>query len=126
MVVLPLSRFQNDKDPNTGGQPTSDQDMGGRPEPTQTGHSINWLRFASAATLIASGALLFGGKRRAGLFIATTGTALALLDQQELMRKWWAMLPYYIDDIQMLLNQAEGAVEEFAAQREKIGQVIGR
>ena len=42
------------------------------------------------------------------------------------MRKWWTMLPYYIDDIQQLLNQAEGAVEEFAAQREKLGQVLGR
>ena len=116
MVVLPLSRFSNEDDPN----------MSGQPGPSQNGDSINWLRFASAATLIASGALLLGGKRRAGLFVAATGTALALLDQQDLMRKWWAMLPNYIDDIQLLLNQAEGAVEEFAAQREKLGQVLGR
>ena len=125
MVVLPLSRLPNDYDANMGSQ---------EPGPTQNGNqggehhsdSNKWLRIASAASLVASGALLLSGKRRAGLFVAATGTALALLDQQDLMRKWWAMLPYYIDDIQQLLNQAEGAVEEFAAQREKLGQVLGR
>jgi len=125
MVVLPLSRLPNDYDANMGGQqpnPSQNGDEGG----DQSSDSVKWLRFASAASLVASGALLLSGKRRAGLFVAATGTALALLDQQDLMRKWWTMLPYYIDDIQQLLNQAEGAVEEFAAQREKLGQVLGR
>ena len=117
MVVLPLSRFPNDDDAGMSGP---------RPGPSQNGDSINWIRFASAATLIAGGALLLGGKRRSGLFVAATGTALALIDQQDLLSHWWAMLPNYIDDIQQLLNQAEGAVEEFAAQREKLGQVLGR
>jgi hypothetical protein len=75
---------------------------------------------------VAGGALLLSGKRRSGLFVAATGTALALMDQQDLLLKWWAVLPQYIDNIQELLNQAEGAVEEFSAQREKLGQVLGR
>jgi len=125
MVVLPLSRLPKDYDANMSGQqpgPSQSGSQGG----DQQSDSNKWLRFASAATLVAGGALLLSGKRRAGLFVSATGTALALLDQQDLMRKWWTMLPYYIDDIQQLLNQAEGAVEEFAAQREKLGQVLGR
>ena len=116
MVVLPLSRLPND-DANMN-TPNAD--------PAPQGDSNNWLRIASAATLVAGGALLMSGRRRSGLFVAATGTALALMDQQDLLRKWWAVLPQYIDDIQELLNQAEGAVEEFAAQREKLGNVLGR
>ena len=116
MVVLPLSRFPNDFDPNTNAAD---------PGPSPEGNSINWFRIASAATLVAGGALLLSGRRRSGLFVAATGTALALMDQQDLLQKWWAVLPQYIDNIQDLLNQAEGAVEEFAAQREKLGNVLG-
>jgi hypothetical protein len=117
MVVLPLSKF-----PNEFNQDTS----AAQPGPSPKSESINWIRIASAATLVAGGALLLGGKRRSGLFAAATGTALALLDQQDLLRKWWLVLPAYIDNIQELLNHAEGAVEEFAAQREKLGKVLGR
>jgi len=117
MVVLPLSRLPNDYDANMNTP---------KAEPPAQGDRINWIRIASAATLVAGGALLLTGRRRSGLFVAATGTALALMDQQDLLRKWWAVLPQYIDDIQELLNQAEGAVEEFAAQREKLGKVLGR
>ena len=116
MVVLPLSRFPNE---------FNDDTSAAQPGPSPNSDSVNWVRIASAATLVASGALLLSGKRRAGLFVAATGTALALIDQQDLLRKWWSVLPQYIDDIQELLNQAEGAVEEFAVQREKLGKVLG-
>ncbi len=36
------------------------------------------------------------------------------------------ILPAYIDDVQRLLDQTQGAVEEFSAQRQKLGQVLGR
>ena len=117
MVVLPLSRLPNDYDANM---------RSATPASSPTGDSVHWIRIASAATLVAGGALLLSGKRRSGLLAAATGTALALMDQQDLLRKWWAVLPQYIDNIQDLLNQAEGAVEEFAAQREKLGQVLSR
>ena len=119
MVVLPLSRLPSDYDADLN-TPRS------VPAPPSDGGSVHWVRIASAATLIAGGALLLSGRRRAGLFVAATGTALALLDQQDMLQKWWEALPGYIDDIQLLLNQAEGAVEEFAAQREKLGNVLGR
>jgi hypothetical protein len=116
MVVLPLSRLPNDYDANMNAA---------NPGPSPEGKPIDWFRIAAAATLVAGGALLLSGRRRSGLFVAATGTALALMDQQDLLRKWWAVLPEYIDDIQELLNQAEGAVEEFAAQRDKLGKVLG-
>ena len=119
MVVLPLSRLPNDYDADLNNPKSV-------PVPPSNGSSVHWVRIASAATLIAGGALLLSGRRRAGLFVAATGTALALLDQQEMLHKWWEVLPSYIDDIQRLLNQAEGAVEEFAAERERIGNVLGR
>jgi hypothetical protein len=87
---------------------------------------MHWIRIAAASTLVASGALLLSGKRRAGLAAATTGTILAMLDQQDSLKTWWMALPGCIDEVQHLLNQAEGAVEEFAAQREKLGKALGR
>jgi hypothetical protein len=117
MVVLPLSRLPNDYDAEMS-TPT--------PDPIPNNETINWVRIASATALIAGGALLLTGRRRTGLMVAATGTSLALLDQQDTLRKWWTILPDYIGDIQRLLTQAEGAVEEFAAQREKLGKVLGR
>ena len=117
MVVLPLSRLPEDFDADAKTP---------QAEPAPIASSRNWVRIASAASLVASGALLLSGRRRAGLLIAVTGTTLALLDQQDTLSKWWALLPSYIEDIQWLLNQAESAVEEFGAQREKLGQVLGR
>lgn len=117
MVVLPLSRLPEGYDPDLNSP---------KAVSAQNGNSMNWLTIVSAASLVAGGALLLSGKRRSGLLVAATGTALALIDQQEALGKWWSTLPNYIDDIQWLLNQAEGAVEEFAAQREKLGQVLGR
>ena len=57
---------------------------------------------------------------------AASGTALALLDQQETLRSWWNALPGYIDDVQKLLGQVQGAVEAFDVQREKLHQVLSR
>jgi hypothetical protein len=42
------------------------------------------------------------------------------------MHKWWLLLPAYIGDVQRLLTEAEGAVEELATQRDKLGKVLGR
>jgi hypothetical protein len=118
MVVLPLSKLPRDfdVDPNApAGARTTSNDG-----------SANWLRITSAATLVTGGALLLAGKHRLGLAVAATGTSLALLDQQDSMKKWWALLPGYIVQVQTVLNHVEEAVEEFSKQREKIGGVLGR
>ncbi len=118
MVVLPVSsaprNTQADPDAPQGGNPASDDS------------SLNWLRATSAITLVASGALLLSGKSRLGLVAAATGTSLAMIDQQDTMKKWWAMLPGYITQVQGILEQVEGAVDQFGQQREKLGQILGR
>ncbi len=88
--------------------------------------SMGWVRMAAAGTLAASGALLVAGKRRAGLVTAVTGTALVLLDQQEIVSKWWNALPAYLEEIQGMLGRAQTAVEDLTVQGEKLRRVLGK
>jgi hypothetical protein len=110
MVVVPLQKAANDE-----------------PVPhAAEAHEVNWARIAAAGTLIASGALLLSGKRRAGMVAAATGTSLALLDQRETLRAWWNVLPDYLDDVQQVLGRAQCAVNDLAAQREKVQRILSR
>ena len=115
MVVLPLSKL-----------PSNYDDALSTPKVNSAleDDSVNFVRIAAAATLVASGALLLSGRRRAGLLAAATGTSLALLDQKDVLGSWWRVLPGYIGEVQYLLTQVQGTVEEVAAQREKLGKVF--
>jgi hypothetical protein len=117
MVVVPLSKLPSDYDAELNSA---------RSNTAPESDSPNWVRIAAAATLVTSGALLLSGKRRAGLLAAAAGTSLALLDQKNVLGAWWKDLPDYIGHVQWLLNQAEGAVEEFAAQRDKLGNILSQ
>ncbi len=86
--------------------------------------STQWIRYAAAGTLAASGVLLVTGQRRLGLVTALTGTALALIDQQETVRKCWDMLPEFLDELQGLLGKTQTAVEDLSAQSEKLRKVL--
>jgi len=88
--------------------------------------TMNWVGFAAAGTLVASAALLLAGKRRAGMVAAASGTALALLDQQETLSAWWNTLPGYIEEVQRMLGQVQSTVDELAIQREKLRRVLTR
>jgi hypothetical protein len=88
--------------------------------------STGWVRIAAAGTLAASGALLVAGKRRAGLLMAVSGTVLALLDQQEVVSKWWNALPGYLEEVQGMLGHAQAAMEDLSVQGEKLRRVLGR
>jgi hypothetical protein len=87
---------------------------------------MSWTRIAAAGTLAASGALLIAGKRRAGLATAVTGAALAMLDQQEIVSKWWNALPGHLDQIQGMLGRAQAAVEDLTVQGEKLRRILNR
>jgi hypothetical protein len=115
MVVLPLSKRPEDLqvDPSA-------------PEGSTMSSQVNWLKVTSAATLVTGGALLLAGKHRAGLVAAIAGTSLAVIDQQDSMKKWWFLLPNYITQVQGVLTHIEEAVDQFAKQRDKIGSVLGR
>lgn len=86
--------------------------------------STDWIKIAAGASLIAGGLLLLTGQRRAGMAAAATGTTLAMLDQQELLRTWWRRLPVYVDQVQDMIGQVQSTVEEFTAKRESLRQVL--
>ena len=84
----------------------------------------NWVGIAAGGALIAGGLLLLAGQRRAGTEAAASGTALALLDQQETLHRWWNSLPGYIGEIEQLMANVQGAVEDLAARRAKLVQIL--
>ena len=86
--------------------------------------SIDWVKIAAGGTLMAGALLLLTGNRKAGIAAAATGTALAVLDQQELIVSWWRQIPGYIDRAQHLIVQVQGAVEEMAAKREALRKAL--
>src|ERR1700683_4293250 len=87
--------------------------------------SMSWVRMAAAGALAASGVLLVAGKRRAGLVMAVSGTAMVLLDQQEVVSKWWNALPVYLDEVQGMLGRASAAVEDLSMQGERLRRMLG-
>ncbi|MGP8227325.1 MAG: hypothetical protein ACLQGT_14380 [Terracidiphilus sp.] len=111
MAVLPLSKPVNDS-PET-------------PEIVES-EAMNWIGFAAGGTLVTAGLLLLAGERRAGMVAAASGTALALLDQQQTLRTWWEALPGYIDQVQGVLAKVQGTVNEVAAKREDLRRVLAR
>jgi hypothetical protein len=111
MVVVPLSHAANEFEPQACA-PEAD--------------STNWALIASGGTLVAAGLLLLTGRPRAGILAAATGTALAMLDQQQTVRSWWILLPGYIDGVQRLLNQVQDTVQQVAEKREQLHRVLAR
>ena len=57
---------------------------------------------------------------------AASGAALAMLDQQEVLRAWWNALPGYLEETQRLLGRVQSAVDELSAQRERLRKVLAR
>jgi hypothetical protein len=85
---------------------------------------INWIKIAAGGTLLAGGFLVLTGNRKAGLATAAAGTALALLDQQQLIRSWWNQIPAYVDQLQGLLGKVQGTIDDVAAKREALRQAL--
>jgi hypothetical protein len=111
MVVVPLSKPANDSEITPG---------------VVESETMNWVGFAAGGTLVAAGLLLLAGERRAGMVTAATGTALALLDQQETLHSWWNALPGYIDQVQRVLGQVQDTVNDVAVKRESLRRVLAR
>jgi hypothetical protein len=102
---------------------TSDYDPASR---SAADKNLHWVGVAAAGTIVAGGLLLLAGKRRAGLLTAASGTALALLEQQDTLRSWWSVLPTYLAEVQQLLGKVQGTVDDLAAQRAKLHRVLDR
>jgi len=111
MVVVPLTKPANE--------------LSEAPVPRKC-EDLNWLKYAAAGTLAASGALLITGNRRAGLIAAASGAVLAMLDQQEVVRAWWNMLPGFLEELQTTLGKAQTAVQDLSTQGQKLREVFNR
>jgi hypothetical protein len=88
--------------------------------------SVDWVRIAAGGALIAGGLLLLSGQRRAAMAAAATGTALAMLDQQESLRRWWDRLPVYVDQVQDMIGQVQSTVDDLAAKRDALRQALNK
>ena len=88
--------------------------------------SFDWVKFAACGSLITGGLLLLSGQKRAGLVMAASGTALALLDHEETLRNWWDAMPEYVDRAQYMLEQVQDVVEDITEKGESIRRVLSR
>jgi hypothetical protein len=86
----------------------------------------DWLLYTAAGTLLAGGVLLVTGNRKAGLAVAATGTALAMIDQQDTVKAVWDALPGYLTEVQGILARVQGTVEEIAAQGARLRAALGK
>lgn len=90
----------------------------------KTGEEFPWARSVAALSLVTSAALLLTGKRRAGIAIAVAGTAVALIDEPELVKKWWNSIPDYTKSAHELLQRVEDYVDEIADQGERLRKIV--
>jgi hypothetical protein len=109
MAVVQISNSVNDPDlaPDNG-------------QVLSPGDNPDWLLYSAAGALVAGGLLLVTGNRKAGLVVAATGAALAMLDQQETVRACWDLMPGYLTEIQNVLGRVQSTVDEFAEQGSKL------
>ena len=116
MVVVPLSNSASEF-------AVEPEDAAVQPE-TGTSESMNWIGFAAGGSLVAAGLLLLAGERRAGMVAAASGTALALLDQQDTLCSWWNALPDYIEQTEKMLTQVQDTVTDISVKREALRRVL--
>jgi hypothetical protein len=91
---------------------------------TRCANETNWIRYAAAGTLAASGVLLITGNRRAGLVAAASGAVLTMIDQQATVSTWWNMLPGFLEELHSTLGRAQVAVEDLSIQGQKLREVF--
>jgi hypothetical protein len=96
------------------------------PAPAPRPASPDWTHYVAAGTLLAGGALLASGHRRTGIAVATAGTALALLEEQETIKAWWKNLPGYLNDAQHFLDKIEEYLNEASVQGQRIQSILRR
>jgi hypothetical protein len=86
----------------------------------------DWVRYAAGASLIAGGCLLLTGRRRAGMVMAASGTAMAALDQQDTLRRWWAALPSYVENAQSMVEKTQDVLQGLTEKAETVRRTLTR
>jgi hypothetical protein len=87
---------------------------------------VDWAQLLIAGTLVAGGAMIVTGHRRAGTAVAAAGAALALIEEQDVIVEWWKKLPEFLGQAQGLLDRVEHYVEEASTQGSRIQSILRR
>jgi hypothetical protein len=58
--------------------------------------------------------------------MAASGTALAMLEHEETLSRWWSALPGYIDRAQFMFEQVSDVMEDITAKGEAVRRVLSR
>jgi hypothetical protein len=128
MVAVPIPRSGQPRYPQSIASQAEVPAAGSAsfPAPGQPAGSAEITHFVAAGTLLAGGALIATGHRRAGLAIAAAGTAIALFEEQEAVKEWWKNLPGYLNDAQVLLDKIEGYLQEATIQGQRLQGILRR
>lgn len=94
--------------------------------PRESRPAPDWVRYAAAGSLLAGGVLFLTGKRRAGLVAGVAGAALTMVEEKEMVKRWWEELPGYLDSAQRMLDQAQQTIDDLAAKRDRIMSILGK
>lgn len=87
---------------------------------------FDWVKVAAVGSLISGGLLLLAGQKRAGLVMAASGTALAMLNEEDTLRRWWDALPGYVDRAQWMFEQVREVVDDVTEKGEAMRRVLKR
>jgi len=86
----------------------------------------DWSHLVAAGTVLAGGALMVAGRKKAGMAVAAAGTALALLEDQETVQGWWNRLPEFLGQAQVFLDKAEVYLKQATVQGQRIQGILRR
>jgi hypothetical protein len=106
--------------------PVPSENRSARITEMQRREGFDWVKAAASGSLIAGGLLLLTGQKRAGLVLAASGTALALLEHEENLRNLWNALPGYVDRAQSMFDQVREVAEEIAEKGRTLRGVVAR
>lgn len=87
-------------------------------------NDVPWTRALAAGSLVASAALMLTGRRKSGIAVAVAGAAVALMEEPELVKKWWDSIPDYTRTAQDLLQRVEGYVGDITEQGERLRRIV--
>jgi hypothetical protein len=86
----------------------------------------DWMRIGVGASLLTGAILLLTGKRKPGLLATGLGTALAMVDNKEIVAEWWEALPRQLDKAQRMLDQTQQTIGDITEKRDQVMSLFNR
>ena len=128
MVPFPIPRSGEAKQmPSTRTIASHAQGSASLPAPApQSEPADDWAKWVAAGAVVAGGALMISGNRRAGMALAAAGTAFALIEEQEAVAEFWNNLPGYLGQAQDFLDKVEQYMAEASAQGQRLQTILRR